>query len=116
MSSEFPATPATANSTVPFRTGMAVERLYRKCYVAYRTGGDLRVEWVLLLALAIGVVMAVAVFAARAVQRPQRRIRRRQRAARHAANVRLWNKLFARQDRRLLTDQRALAPERTRNL
>jgi hypothetical protein len=86
---------------------MAVERLYLKCYVAYRTaGGDLGVESVLLLALAIGAVVGAVIFTTRAIRRPHRRKRRHQRAARHAANVRLWNRLFGRHDRRLLTDQR----------
>jgi hypothetical protein len=60
----------------------------------------------LLLALVIGAMVVTAIVAVRAVQRPKRHKRRRQRAARHAFNVRLWNKLFARHDRRLLTDQR----------
>lgn len=72
-------------------------------------GGDLGVELVLLLALAVGAVAAVAISVMRAIQRPRRRQRRRQRAARHAVNVRLWNRLFARHDRRLLTDQREAA-------
>lgn len=63
-------------------------------------------ESVLLFALAIGAVAGAAIFVMRAVQEPQRRKRGRERAARHAANVRLWNKLFARRDQRLLTDQR----------
>jgi len=64
---------------------------------------------ILLLALPIGAVAGAAIFGTRAIQRPQRRKRRRERAARHAANVRLWNKVFARKDRRLLTDQRDAA-------
>jgi hypothetical protein len=60
----------------------------------------------LLLASVIGAMVVAAIVVVRAIQRPQRHKRRRQRAARHAANVRLWNKVFARQDRRLLTDQR----------
>jgi hypothetical protein len=68
--------------------------------------GRLGVESVLVLALAIGGVAGMVIFAMRAIRRPQRRKRRHQRAARHAANVRLWNRLFARHDRRLLTDQR----------
>lgn len=70
-------------------------------------------ESVLLLALVIGAMVVTANVAVRAIQRPQRRKRRRQRAARHAGNVRLWNRLFARDDRRLLTDQRN-APERAK--
>jgi hypothetical protein len=70
----------------------------------------LGVESVLLFALAIGAVAEAAIFVMRALQQPQRRKRRRERAARHAANVRLWNRLFGRHDRRLLTDQRN-APE-----
>ncbi|HEX7693875.1 MAG TPA: hypothetical protein VF409_05260 [Sphingomonas sp.] len=61
---------------------------------------------VLLLALAIGVVAAGVIFAARVIQRPQRRKHRRERAARHAAKLQLWNKLFTRHNRPLLTDQR----------
>jgi hypothetical protein len=60
----------------------------------------------LLLALVIGAMVVTAIVAVRAIQRPQRHKRRRQRAARHADKVRLWNRLFARADRRLLTDQR----------
>jgi len=64
------------------------------------------VESVLLVILAIAAMTGVAILVRRAIQQPQRRKRRRERAARHAANVRLWNRLFARHDRRLLTDQR----------
>ena len=63
-------------------------------------------ESVLLFTLAIGAMAGAAILAMRAIQQPQRRKRRRERAARHVANVRLWNRLFARHDRRLLTDQR----------
>jgi len=69
-------------------------------------GGRLGVESVLLFALLIGAVAGAAIFVMRARQRPQRRKRRCERAARHAANVRLWNSLFGRRDQRLLTDQR----------
>ena len=65
----------------------------------------------LLFALAIGAVAAGVIFVARAIERPQRRKRRRERASRHAAKLQLWNKLFTRHNRRLLTDQRD-APER----
>jgi peptidoglycan/LPS O-acetylase OafA/YrhL len=74
-----------------------------------RTG----VESVLLFILAIGAVAGAAILVMRAIQQPQRHKRRRERAARHAANVRLWNRLFARHDRRLLTDQRE-TPERVK--
>ena|GEM_PF-2648957 len=70
-------------------------------------------ESVLLFILAIGAVAGAAILVMRAIQQPQRRKRRRERAARHTANVRLWNKLFARHDRRLLTDQRE-SPERVK--
>lgn len=63
-------------------------------------------ESVLLFTLTIGVIAGAAIFVMRVLRQPQRRKRRRERAARHAANVRLWNRLFARHDRRLLTDQR----------
>jgi peptidoglycan/LPS O-acetylase OafA/YrhL len=69
---------------------------------------------VLLFILAIGAIAGAAILVMRAIQQPQRRQRRRERAARHAANVRLWNSLFARHDRRLLTDQRELARERSK--
>lgn len=68
-------------------------------------------ESVLLFTLAIGAMAGAAIFVMRAIQQPQRRKRRRERAARHAANVRLWNRLFARHDRRLLTDQRDVAEQ-----
>jgi len=73
--------------------------------------GRLGVESVLLFTLAIGAIAGAAILVMRAIQQPQRRKRRRERAARHAANVRLWNRLFARHDRRLLTDQRDVAEQ-----
>jgi peptidoglycan/LPS O-acetylase OafA/YrhL len=73
----------------------------------------LGVESVLLFILAIGAVAGAAILVMRAIRQPQRRKRRRARAVRHAANVRLWNRLFARHDRRLLTDQRE-TPERVK--
>jgi len=68
--------------------------------------GRLGVESVLLFTLAIGAMAGAAIFVMRVLQQPRRHKRRRERAARHAANVRLWNRLFGRHDRRLLTDQR----------
>ncbi|MGN6817519.1 MAG: hypothetical protein ACTHJR_02475 [Sphingomonas sp.] len=61
----------------------------------------------LFYALAAASVLAVAMlFAVRLIQLDRHRKRRRRRAARHAAQLRLWNKLFTRHGRPLLTDQR----------
>ena len=67
----------------------------------------------LLLMIAAASIGAL-VLAVRPSRRAARLKRRQRRAAQHVANVRLWNKLFARRDQRRLTDQRALVGERSK--
>lgn len=86
---------------------------------AMARGGGTGMDMTFLLAVVLGaaavLVAGAAAFITRS-RRAERRGRRRRRAARHAANVLLWNQLFRRSAHLRLTDQRAVAPKRSKNL